>query len=435
MGRLSGWIDNAKRRGALFLTAPIACLPCAAAAYEADLSSRVASQSLFFEEYLPADAIEMGWTGEHATCDAGETSAEYRAAVLDRINYFRAMAGVPAEIVLDESFNGKAQQAALMMSVNANASHTPPTNWTCYSADAAAAARNSNLAVYRSGPDAIDAYVRDAGTGNEAVGHRRLILAPRTTRMGVGDVPVVAPFPTANALWVLDAASQLPTRPATREPYVAWPPPGYVPYQIVFARWSFSYPQADFDNAVVRMLLNQTPVPVTAEPVIDGFGDNTLAWKPTGMNTTLPWPRPDADAVYQVLIENVRLHGITRDFAYEVTIFDPFASDRLQADLNGDAMVDGDDLQLWQSAFGESKLGDVDGDADTDGADFIMWQRFAGAGGGDAVPTLRVPEPAVVWLALLAPATTLLRRTRRRRAPRRASAAAPHSGNLEARCI
>ena len=74
------------------------------------------------------------------TCDAGTTSAAFRDSVLLRLNYFRAMAGVPADVTFSDTYNAKAQQAALMMSVNNQLSHNPPTIWQCYTADGAEAA-------------------------------------------------------------------------------------------------------------------------------------------------------------------------------------------------------------------------------------------------------------------------------------------------------
>ena len=41
-------------------------------------------------------------------------------------------------------------------------------------------------------------------------------------------------------------------RPA-RDGFVAWPPPGFVPYQTVYPRWSFVLRGADFTNATVTM--------------------------------------------------------------------------------------------------------------------------------------------------------------------------------------
>ena len=68
--------------------------------------------------------------------------------------------------------------------------------------------------------------------------------------MGTGDVPSANNL--WNDLWVFDTNYSAP-RPGTRDGFVAWPPKGYVPYQAVYPRWSFSYPGADFSGASVTM--------------------------------------------------------------------------------------------------------------------------------------------------------------------------------------
>jgi len=72
-------------------------------------------------------------------------------------------------------------------------------------------------------------------------------------------------YPAANAVWVVDDANYWGPRPATRNAFVSWPPPGYVPYPVVYPRWSFSYPSADFSAATVTMTSNGVPVPVAQE--------------------------------------------------------------------------------------------------------------------------------------------------------------------------
>ena len=52
--------------------------------------------------------------------------------MLLRLNYYRAMAGVPATVTFSDTYNAMDQQAALMMSANGQLSHSPPTTWTCY---------------------------------------------------------------------------------------------------------------------------------------------------------------------------------------------------------------------------------------------------------------------------------------------------------------
>ncbi|MBP8309742.1 MAG: CAP domain-containing protein, partial [Burkholderiaceae bacterium] len=292
--------------------------------YSIDTTNRELVRLFFRTVYASADGLASGWSGNPAACEAGDTSAAFKAASLRRINWFRAMAGVPATIQLDAVLNQRAQQAAMLMSANGQISHTPPSSWACYSATAADTAAKSNLGLGINGPDAIEGYVAEPGANNSMVGHRRWLLYPQTRFMGVGDVgtaPGTSPART-NALWVIDA-NALNTRPAVRDDFVAWPPRGYTPYQTVYPRWSFSYPRADFGAATVTMTENGQSIGTRKESVATGFGENTLVWFPGGYADGMRWAKPGADTVYQVTVANVLVDGRARSFSYAVTVFDP----------------------------------------------------------------------------------------------------------------
>jgi hypothetical protein len=232
------------------------------------------------------------------------------------------MAGVPAKVTLNDEYSTKAQAAALMMSVNRQLSHDPPASWQCYSDAGHEGAGNSNLYLGVYGWNAITGYMRDPGSGNYFVGHRRWILYPQTQQMGTGDIPPVTGYSPANALWVFDSNMWGP-RPATRDEFVAWPPRGYVPYQVVFARWSFAYPGADFSSATVTMSSGGSSVPLVQSAVVNGYGENTLVWIPLGLNDGAPWPKPANDTTYTVNVQNVTIGGQSRSFTYDVIVFDP----------------------------------------------------------------------------------------------------------------
>lgn len=285
-------------------------------------ANRQQSLSLFLDVYLASENVPAQWTGDPTLCEAGKTSDIFQEAVVRRINYFRMMAGMSNEVGLSRTYTRKGQKAALMMSVNRTLSHSPDNSWLCYSKDGADGAANSNLYLGIFGPAAIDGYMRDGGDGNYFAGHRRWILFPQTQEMGTGDVPTSADYPAANALWVFDDNLFGP-RPETREPFVAWPPPGFIPYQVVYPRWSFSYAGADFTGARVTMSSGGKTVPVRLEKVMDGYGENTLVWIPANLHSEASWPRPASDTTYSVVINRVKIEGQNRQFEYEVTVFDP----------------------------------------------------------------------------------------------------------------
>lgn len=294
-----------------------------ASALSVDLGSRSEALSFFRAVYLASDNTPIEWSGNHANCNPGQTSAYYRESILRRINFFRAMAGVPAGVELSQEYNSAAQEAALMMSVNSNLSHSPGDNWTCYTESGADAAGHSNLYLSSYMANPINGYIKDPGGGNYFVGHRRWILHPSTQFMGTGDVPAVNGFPATNTLWVIDDSAFAP-RPTTRHEFVAWPPPGFVPYPVVYARWSFGYPGADFSAATVTMQRNNQAIDVRLDgPVEEGYGENTLVWIPMGLDAGHDWEKPDADTVFSVSVNNVRINGESRNFSYTVTVFDP----------------------------------------------------------------------------------------------------------------
>jgi hypothetical protein len=292
------------------------------AAIAIDTADREAVRHFYNALFAGAPDAPMEWTGSYATGAAGTVGVAYQDATLLRINWFRAMAGLPS-VTLSPDTSAKAQEAAMMMSVNGQLSHFPPTTWKGYSAIGADAAGNSNLALGSGGAGAINQYVSDFGDNNAIVGHRRWLFYPQTRQFGSGSVPGdgVA-LPASNALWVFDGNYYAP-RPAVRDEFVAWPPRGNVPYPVVYARWSFSYPNADFTKAAVTLTKDGASVAVTLETVQNGYAENTLVWRPANISANSAIAKPDKDEHYRVTVSNVMLAGVARTFSYDVTVFDP----------------------------------------------------------------------------------------------------------------
>ena len=290
-----------------------------------DISSRSSAASFYFSYYTAQPAID--WTGSQSSCTAGTTSAAFKASVIDRVAFYRAMAGVPSNIGLAASSSISNQQAALMFSRNNQISHSPPSSWACYTSSGAQAAGSSNIALGLYGVGAIDAYMKDAGGNNAAAGHRRWLLYPQTQSFGTGDVPAGGGYAAANSLWVWDSNINGP-RPSTRDGYVAWPPPGYVPYQVVYPRWSFSYPNASFGGASVTVTLDGASIPVSIDSsTSNGYGENTIVFRPNGLADWSTWANPVTDKTYTVRISGVSVDGSSRTFTYNVTVFDPSSAD------------------------------------------------------------------------------------------------------------
>lgn len=89
----------------------------------------------------------------------------------------------------------------------------------------------------------------------------------------------------------------------------------------------------------------------------------------------------------------------------------------LDADFNGDGLVDGADFLMWQQNFGvsegaEQAQGDADGNGAINDLDLAAWQQNYGAT-TTPPPVSTVPEPAAAALAAIAGLSTLAFRKRR----------------------
>jgi len=342
--------------------------------FEVDNSNREEVRTFFNAIYWASVYATIDWTGsfspfpgtgtqttETVTPLAGDTSELFKEAVLLRINYYRAMAGVPADIVLLDEWNRIAQSTALIMGGNDNISHFPDLSGlpNYLSEDGIQGAADSNLAIGSYGPDSVNSYMQDKGSGNTSVGHRRWLLFPPMKEMGTGDTPAatvpdipqaaideiddwlgeIAPefggprdsVRRANAIHIFSNANFGP-HPEMDFAYVAFPQEGYVPYHNVHPRWSFSIKDANFKNATVTMTRDTSPINVIKEeldpdpdnPNAGSLGDNTLVWVYDDLDAgeSHTHPKPDNDVTYQVTISGIQ-NAPQTSYTYNVIVFDP----------------------------------------------------------------------------------------------------------------
>ena len=309
-----------------------------------DASDREAVVAGFHQYYLGTEdfADHVGWTGSLSACNPGTLSAEFHSDVETRINYFRAMAGVVADIELDPALNAASQEAALMMARNRNLSHTPPSTWQCYTAAGYDAAFNGNLSLgfngANYGPEAVVSQMRDAGAGNTEVGHRRWLIYSRAPQyFGNGSIPPTpdpsdpATLISSSVFWVI-GTNRIPAVAPSR---IAWPPAGFVPSPVVFPRWSFGLPDqgANFSTASVTMT-DSTGGSISLGIISRSnpaaiIGDPTIVWEPQIDLSAL-----GGDATFTVNVTGIT--GVpTTSASYQVTIIDPYVATPLA--LSGSA--------------------------------------------------------------------------------------------------
>lgn len=276
---------------------------------------------------------KIAWTGSVAGADRGTTAAVFKDDVRRRINWFRAMAEVPADIEFDATKNSKAQAAALIMSENNALSHNPSNSFgvtPCWTADGQEAAAHGNLALGVYGVSAMDGYIHDPGSGNAAVGHRRWLLLPKQAEMGTGDIPSGGQ-PAANCVYVIDSASHRVSNPVQGQ-YYAWPPAGFVPSGTIYPRWSlhFSTPvfgSPTFGSATVAMthIASGSNIPLSVVHRYTGgalAGDPTLVWEPDWSALGGSMPR-EQEIEIRILGVTPGSSGASTSVTYRVTAINP----------------------------------------------------------------------------------------------------------------
>lgn len=317
---------------ALIITAMVAALlaptPSSAVESAIDTFDRQAVID-HHDAVFAADEPDAGWTGDLSTCAAGTTSPEYRSATINRVNWYRSMAGL-GPVTEDIEGSKNAQEAAAMNAAQNAIDHDPAitANYACQTQVAITAAETSNLAIGSSGPLAIDRYVRDVGVPNLAVGHRSWILSPSAQEFGVGDVPRVEGKRPTNVL-LPSTSSSAPI--ATQHGFIAWPAPGFVPSTSVYARWSFALPRPGLsisvDGAEVTMERVEDGHLIDTSVIYEGHNNgapvNVIVWEPaldfTGPSDSLP--EPGIDETYRITISGlVSGTGTTVTYRYDVTV-------------------------------------------------------------------------------------------------------------------
>lgn len=329
----------------------------ASSGFVVDTQSRNDVVSFWNSVYVESTGYEahLAWDGSMANNEPGSTSAAFKKDVERRINFYRAMAGMDANILINttrETFSGDAsfdtpegttkqdaaQAAAFMLSKNtaefktggsvssgtANP-HDPPENWLQDGSIARNGAYYSNIAIGHYGPTAIDEYISEdsqgaGGAENSNVGHRRFILNSRLREVATGDVnPVNTNYYPTNALYVIGDW----LAPTNSPQFIAWPNSGYIPEAITPRLWSLSYPGADFSNATIHMqIVGDATIDTTiTNPEFGSYADNTIVWKST--NPSAIRSAEFEDVTINVTISNIIINGKTISHDYSVTIINP----------------------------------------------------------------------------------------------------------------
>ena len=332
-------------------------VPVPTRGFAVDTNDRQDVVSFYHAVYGASEGYQnrIAWTGNYTSTTAGAEGAISAAFVADverRVNFFRALSGVRAEVRVNsgatvnilpgdafqpdpDTTKAAASQRSALMIVrtypgNGGLSHNPSSsNTTAWTPAAWNANKNGSLALGYFGPGAVDAYLKEDVMGTSAwnvdVGHRRWILSQWSTDFATGDTPgnfnptANTVRPPSNSLYVVPKTSELDFTP---EPvFAAYPAEGYFPAPLNSPYWSLSYPGADFSAATVSMTdASSAPAAVTVVSRRAGYGDNSIVWQVPAAAAARSVP---ADTRWNVTVSNIQGAGVPPSFSYQVTLIDP----------------------------------------------------------------------------------------------------------------
>jgi len=243
-----------------------------------------------------------------ANCTTGTLKASVRTEVLARINALRGLHGLPA-VTYSDADNGQVDASSLMMAANGQLSHTPPTNWLCYTATGSAGAGSSNLVgVWGTGmrffsdDDFLGLWMTEDGSAS--IGHRRWILDPFLGKISYGRVAQEQSggYRADAATLKVFSFSAAPPVPSGIPSFIAYP---YGNYPIRYFRagdyLSFSVVSSatnkganagvNFASATITVSNGSTNLTVTdVTQDNQGYGlPNNVQWRVTGLQSNVSY--------------------------------------------------------------------------------------------------------------------------------------------------
>lgn len=329
--------------------------PAPTRGFAVDTSDRSEVVSFYHAIYMASEGYQkrIAWMGNYSSTAAGAegtVSEAFTGDVERRLNYFRAMSGLPAAVrvntgatvrVLAEDAHQPAtnttkmaasQRSALMIARtypgNGGLSHNPAPSSTAWTTAAWNANKNGNLSLGFFGPGAVDAYVKEDVMGtsewNLDAGHRRWLFFQGATDFATGDTPGIFNAssntlrPPTNAMYVVPKSSELE---AVSPVFVSYPPKGYLPAKLNTPFWSLTYPGADFSAATVSMTdAASNPVAVSVVSRRSGYGDNGIVWQ---VSAGAAAKEVVSDVSWNVTVSNIQGAGVPAQHSWTVTLIDP----------------------------------------------------------------------------------------------------------------
>ncbi len=288
------------------------------------LLSKTETLELYYKLYLYSNIDSVQWKGDSEQCICGDLIGDIYEKAEKRINFFRLMNGLE-EVRIKPHLNSKAQKAICLLKANNLLTHYPDTNMHCFSEDALRACTKSCLghSDYKNFPETafITEFIHEYGDKNYFAGHRRWLLYSRLREFGFGATD------NTMALHTADGVTREKINPVE---FIAYPWNGYVPYNLIYPKWSFSLAdnkKVDFSKAVVSMQTEEgKEIQVEILPEFKNFLDPTLVWVAKGLFSEQEikyslnniYKRNYLNRKIWVEVKGVLVDGELKDYKYSV---------------------------------------------------------------------------------------------------------------------
>jgi len=258
-----------------------------------------------FNSDYPERAIPPIMDISNETCDSGNLHGEAINDAVRRINLYRWFAKLPPAYTT-VTYNQGSQEAAMMMYINNEINHSPPTEWTCYTQLGASAAGKSSLVNYYSTPSlAINTYIKDYNHV-DTLGNRRWYFNNRLKYLGIGH------YNTMNVTRIIDYSAS----PSNIKAY-SYPSESYYPIELLRGVWSLSIFRGAFNSdmaVTVTEVETDTELEIQALILPSNYGPGeAISIRFTGFHI------PEADKSYKVVVTGLSDTYTFPDGKYEWT--------------------------------------------------------------------------------------------------------------------
>ncbi|HNW82434.1 MAG TPA: CAP domain-containing protein [bacterium] len=258
-----------------------------------------------------------------AKCAAGTVSGNEKDIVLKRVNYIRSLHDLPPVVYKDED-DVYAAECALIIAANEELSHTPGSDWKCYSEDAYTGCNKSNIFIqwgidpllFKS-KTVVDAFMTDEDV--ESLGHRRWLIDPWLAHISFGRADDFSKKITGAAIKVINTDEQDISGSGIEfvaYPYKYYPAEFYnenvmMSFTVIKDKMNkWNNDQVDFLTAAIAIKDPDNKLIKVSGKKSDseGYGvPNNLRWYAQSVETGVK---------YNVTITNVLINNIPETFSY-----------------------------------------------------------------------------------------------------------------------